>query len=268
MNSTWVLDEPQPPPDARIAYGEGPHRFGELRLPAGPGPHPVVVFVHGGFWRAMYGLEHAGHLCADLTRRGFATWSLEFRRVGHAGGGYPGTLEDVAAGLDHLRVMAPSRGLDLSRVVVMGHSAGGQLAMWLAARSRLQPGQPLYAAAPLRFRGVVSLAGVVDLEQGVARRLGDGAVAAFVGEGAPDLAARYAVASPAMLQPLPVPQVLVHGTVDDTVPVEMSDAFHTRGRALGAPITYVRLEGTGHYELIDPRSQEWPRVMEALQSLL
>lgn len=263
----WVLETPPPAAEARIVYGEQPHQFAELRRPPGPGPHPVIVFIHGGFWRAQYNLDHAGHLCAELAKHGFATWSLEFRRVGHDGGGYPGTLEDVASGADHLRHAASSLGLDLERVVAMGHSAGGHLALWLAARHRLTAKQPLHSDAPLKLRGVVSLAGVADLAQGAALNLGDGIVQTFMGGTPAEVPERYRVASPAALQPLKTRQVLVHGTKDDIVPVKVSEDFHARGRALKDPVTFVKLQGTGHFELIDPRSKEWPRVVEAVRSL-
>ncbi|MBZ4415442.1 S9 family peptidase [Myxococcus sp. RHSTA-1-4] len=268
MSSMWVLETPAPPADARIPYGPLPHQFGDLRLPAGPGPHPVVVVIHGGFWRAKYDLEHVAHLCADLPRRGFATWSLEYRRVGHEGGGWPGTLEDVALGADFLRTLERSHALDLSRVVALGHSAGGHLAMWLGARHRLPPGGPLHSVDPLRLRGVVSLAGVVDLERGFELRLGDGIVETFLGGPPASVPERYRTASPAALQPLGLPQVLVHGTKDDTVPVSMSEAFCARGRELGDPIRCVTLPGAGHFEVIDPRSREWTHVVEAVRSCM
>ncbi|MFP2925616.1 alpha/beta hydrolase family protein [Pyxidicoccus sp. 3LG] len=268
MSSMWVLEAPPPPADARIAYGSREHQFGDLRLPAGPGPHPVVVFVHGGFWRAKYDLEHAGHLCADLARRGFATWSLEYRRVGHEGGGWPGTLQDVGLGTDFLRTLAKDWSLDLSRVVAMGHSAGGHLAMWLGARHRVPVGGPLHPEDPLRLRGVVSLAGVVDLERGFHQRLGDGVVESFVGGAPQDVPERYRTASPAALQPLWLPQILIHGTEDDTVPVSMSEAYCARGHELGDPVRCVILPGAGHFEVIDPHSREWPQVVEAVRSLL
>ncbi len=268
MSSMWVLETPAPAADARIAYGTEPHQFGDLRLPAGPGPHPVVVVVHGGFWRAKYGLEHAGHLCADLTQRGFATWSLEYRRVGHDGGGWPGTLEDVARGTDFLRTLAQSQSLDLSRVVALGHSAGGHLVAWLGGRHRLRPGDALHVDAPLPLRGVVPLAGVVDLARAFAHRLGDGIVETFVGGTPSSVPDRYRAASPAALQPLGVPQVLVHGTEDDTVPVSMSEDFCARGREQGDDVRCVTLPGAGHFEVIDPRSREWPHVVAAVQSLM
>ena len=138
----------------------------ELRLPKGPGPHPVVILVHGGCWQAPWGFDHVRSLAAALTAEGYATWSLEYRRLGDPGGGWPGTFEDVARGADHLREAAKAHPLDLDRVVALGHSAGGQLALWLAARPRLPAGSPLHAAQPLRLRGVVSLAGITDLRAG------------------------------------------------------------------------------------------------------
>lgn len=269
MSSLWVLETPPPPADERLAYGPGPHHFGELRLPTGrPPPYPVVVVVHGGFWRAKYSLEHVGHLCADLTKRGYATWSLEYRRVGHEGGGWPGTLEDVAHGVDFLRTMERSYHLDLTRVVALGHSAGGHLVAWLGARGKLKPGQPLYTKQPLHLKGVVPLAGVVDLEEGHAQRLGDGVVETFLGGTPKSVPERYHLASPAALLPHGVPQVLVHGTEDDTVPVSMSREYAEKAKARGDKVSFVQLDGAGHFELIDPRAKEWERVVEAVKSLM
>jgi acetyl esterase/lipase len=268
MSPTWMLETPAPPADERIAYGGITHQFGDLRLPPGQGPHPVVVVVHGGFWRARYDLEHVGHLCADLTRRGLATWSLEYRRVGHPDGGWKGTFEDVALGTDFLRTLAKRHPLDLQRVVIIGHSAGGHLALWLAARGRLQAGQPLHTDQPLRPRGAVALAGVVDLERAFALRLGDGIVESFLGGIPTQVPERYRFGSPSALLPLGVQQVLVHGTEDDTVPVSLSEGYQQRAASLGEKVRLVRLPGAGHFEVINPKAREWPQVVEAIQSLL
>jgi acetyl esterase/lipase len=267
MSQPWMLQTPSPAADARIPHGDDPRQFGDLRLPGGEGPHPVVLVVHGGFWRARYDLEHVGHLCADLTRRGYATWSLEYRRVGHPGGAWPGTLEDVARGADFLRTLAASYPLDLGRVVALGHSAGGQLALWLAGRARIPPGQPLHAREPLAPRGVVALAGVVDLERAHALRLGEGIVETFLGGSPSEVPERYRLASPAALAPLGVPQVLVHGAEDDTVPLSLSEDYQARAAALGDAVRLVALPGAGHFEVIDPRAPEWARVVEAVDSL-
>ena len=263
-----MLETPSPPADARIPYGEGTHQFGDLRLPSGPGPHPVVVMVHGGFWRAKYDLEHVGHLCADLARRGYATWSLEYRRVGHEGGGWPGTFEDVARGKDFLRTLASSHPVDLSRVVAMGHSAGGHLALWLAARHRLRPGEPLYLPEPFKPRGVVPLAGVVNLERAHALRLSNDIVTEFLGGTPAQVPERYRLGSPFELAPLGVRQILIHGTEDDTVPVSISTGYHARAAALGDDVRLVTLPGAGHFEVINPLAQEWPQVVDAIGSRL
>ncbi|MBN1210523.1 MAG: alpha/beta hydrolase [Myxococcaceae bacterium] len=268
MNPLWMLETPSPAADARLRYGDADHQFGDLRLPAGPGPHPVVVMVHGGFWRARYDLEHVGHLCADLARRGYATWSLEYRRVGHPGGGWPGTFEDVARGMDFLRTLGDRFPLDLSRAVAMGHSAGGHLALWLAARGRLRPGEPLHTPDPFLPRGVAVLAGVVDLERAYVLRLSEGIVSEFLGGTPAQVPERYRLASPAALAPLGVKQLLLHGTEDDTVPASISADYQARAAALGDDVRYLPLPGAGHFEVINPRAKEWPQVVEALASLL
>jgi acetyl esterase/lipase len=263
-----ILDLPAPGADARLAYGPEPQQFGELRLPAGAGPHPVLVVIHGGFWRARYSLEHIGHLCAALTAAGLATWNVEYRRVGDAGGGWPGTFHDVAAAAEYVRELAPTYGLDLGRVVALGHSAGGHLALWLAGRHRIPPGDPLAAAAPLPLRAAVSLGGVVDLRWASERRLGNGAVEDLLG-GPPDqVPERYAAASPAALLPLGVRQVLIHGTADTNVPFALSEGYVAGAVARGDDARLVPLSGAGHFEVIDPRSREWPVVAEAVGTVL
>lgn len=263
----WMLKAPPPAADARLRYGEGEHHFGDLRLPRGAGPFPVVVVIHGGFWRARYDLEHAGHLAADLARRGYATWSIEYRRIGHPGGGVPGTLEDVGLAVDHLRTFAGAHRLDLSRVVVLGHSAGGHLAAWAASRAGLAD-TALRGEHPLPLRGAVLLAGVLDLEEAHRLRLGEGVVEDFVGaspSARPDL---YALASPLRRVPLGVPQVLLHGAADDVVPPQLSARYAEAARRAGDAVTLIALEGAGHFELIDPRAAEWEQVVQAVRTLL
>jgi acetyl esterase/lipase len=267
MDPLWMLETPSPAADARIPYGDKAHQFGDLRLRSGPGPHPVVVMVHGGFWRAKYDLEHVGHLCADLTRRGWATWNLEFRRVGHEGGAWPGTFEDVCRGMDFLRTLGKAHPLDLSRVVVMGHSAGGHLALWLAGRRRQPPDGPFFHPDPFIPRGVVVLAGAVDLVRAHELRLSDDAAAELLGGSPSQVPERYQLGSPAALAPIGVRQVLVHGTEDDTVPVSFSIDYHARAAALGDDVRLVTLPGAGHFEVINPLAREWPQVIEAIGSI-
>jgi acetyl esterase/lipase len=245
------------------AYGPGADRFGELWRPGREGPWPVVALLHGGFWRAPRTLELMRPLAADLAGRGFAAWNLEYRRVGQPGGGWPGTLQDVAAGLDHLAGLAAREPLDLDRLVVAGHSAGGHLALWSAARPRLPTGAP--GAGPRVVpRLVVSLAGVCDLHAGAAEAIGEGAVAEFLGA-APDQAPdRYRLASPLARLPLGARQLLVHGDADPRVPVSQSRAYAAAAAAAGDPVELVELPGVDHMAVIDPASPAWAEVARRL----
>lgn len=253
----------------RIAYGTGEWQFGDLRLPAGDGPHPVVIIIHGGFWKARYGLDLMDPMADDLTARGLATWNIEYRRVGHEGGGWPGTLQDVARAADHLRELAPQYGLDLTRVVSIGHSAGGHLALWLAARHRIPAGSELAVSAePLRLAGAVSQAGVTDLRLMWQVRQVESPVANFLGGTPAELPARYAHASPAELLPLGVPQVLVHGLDDTDVPPVLSTAYYEAARAAGDPIELVTLPGVEHFKVIDPASEAWSPIAQAVLRLV
>lgn len=235
---------------ASHAYGAAPDQHADLRLPAGPGPHPVLVVVHGGFWQAPYTKDNTTALAVTLAKAGWASWNVEYRRVG-AGGGYPQTLEDVAAACQALRHADAS--LDLGTVVAIGHSAGGQLALWLAA-------ERLVHAA-------VGLAAVSDLTDGARARLGQGAVAGFLG-GPPDTVPHaYADADPARRLPLGVPALLVHGTEDDRVPLRQSRDFAAAARAAGTDCELLELAGADHFDVIDPRTAWWPSILAALARL-
>jgi acetyl esterase/lipase len=246
-----ILSRPPPAADAREPYGDDPSQFGDLRLPPGRGPHPVVVYLHGGFWRAAFSLEHAGHICAALTRAGLATWSLEYRRLGQPGGGWPGTFDDVARGAHQLRDLARRYPLDLERTLAIGHSAGGHLALWLAAAHHL----PLL--------GAVSLAGVCDLRQAAELHLSNGVVEELLGGSPNEVPERYAQASPRERLPLGLHQSLVHGTADDRVPYSISETYARAAAAAGDPVDLVTLPGADHFALIDPESAAWPAVLAA-----
>ena len=249
----------------RVQYGALAQQFGELRLPAGRGPHPVAVIVHGGCWYSEYDLTHVAGFAEALNGLGFATWAIEYRRVGDAGGGFPGTFEDVAAGADFLRQLARTHPLDLTRVVVVGHSAGGQLALWLAARGDAAAGAQARPSEALRLRGVVSLAGVTDMKK-FGPRCG-GAAAKLLGGSFDEVPDRYKQTSPVELLPARVPVRLVHGAADDIVPVEMGRAYEAAARRVGGDVELAIVEGAGHFELIAPQSPAWPAVKAALLSL-
>jgi acetyl esterase/lipase len=248
------------------AYGAGPGQIGELWRPRHPirgTPWPVAVLLHGGFWRLQRSLELMWPLAADLAGRGFSVWNLEYRRVGQPGAGWPGTLEDVAAGVDHLGRLAARVPLDLERLVVVGHSAGGQLALWSAARLRLPAGAP--GAGPLVVPSlVVSLAGVCDLVAGARAGIGEGAVAAFLGAGPDEAPERYRLASPLARLPLGIRQVLLHGDADRRVPVAQSRAYAAAASAAGDPVDLVELADIDHMAPIDPSSSAWSEVVDRL----
>lgn len=234
------------------AYGPNPAQAGDLYLPGGR-RLPVVCLLHGGFWRMPHGRDQLAPIARDLAVRGFAVWNLGYRRVGVQGGGFPGTLLDVDAGLDHLACLAEEgAALDLSRVVVVGHSAGGQLALWSAARHRCGLAG---VTARIRPRAVAGLAPAADLAAIHGLGSGDGAVEAFL-EGSPgERPERYAAASPAALLPLGAPQLILHGAVDEALPVGLSLAYAQAAAAAGDPIDVRSLEGVGHMAFIDPESQ-------------
>jgi dipeptidyl aminopeptidase/acylaminoacyl peptidase len=233
----------------RRRYGPRPDQFADLHLPAGAGPFPVAVLLHGGFYRERHTLELMDGLAADLVRRGWAAWNLEFRRVGEAsGGGWPQTLEDVAAGVDALAGL-DSR-LVLAQVVAIGHSAGGQLALWAAARRD----------ATVRIAGVVAQAGLLDLRTAERDPDGEGAVAIFMGGPAADRPDRYADASPIERLPIGVPQLLVHGDADVRVPVDTSRRYAAAARAAGDEVELVVRPGEDHFVHLDPAGGAWADV--------
>jgi acetyl esterase/lipase len=221
------------------------------------------VLIHGGFWRARYHLRLQDRLVSDLARRGWAVWNLEYRRLGwRSRGGWPETLEDVAAGMDHLgRLDEP---LDTGRAVAIGHSAGGQLAVWAAARLGLPAGAP--GAEPgIRLSGAVAQAALLDLREVARLGLSRGAAERFIG-GPPDkLPERYDLASPIERLPLNVPHLLVHGDADDVVPIEIARRYAVRAAEAGDPCALVELAGIGHMDHLDPDTRAWRAVIVWLE---
>jgi acetyl esterase/lipase len=264
MRAADLAALPQPPADRVVAYGEAPQQHAELRLPSGVGPHPVAILIHGGCWETPWALDQLRSLAAALTAEGYATWSLEYRRLGDPGGGWPGTLADVARGADHLGSVAAAYRLDLARVVAVGHSAGGHLALWLAARHRLEKGSALWCPEPLPLLGVVSLAGITDLRAAAAGRVCGDAVQRLL-EGAPaERADRVAQSSPIELLPLGVRQQLVCGALDSLVPTDLSRTYAAAAAKAGDAVELEVVEGVGHFELVDPMSAAWPAVLRAI----
>lgn len=263
-----ILELPPPPTAARLFYGDDPLQFGDLRLPDGPGPHPLAIFIHGGFWRAEYALDYFGHACATLAAEGIATWNIEYRRIGNPGGAWPGTFLDVANAADHVRALADDDPLDKDRIVAVGHSAGGHLALWLAGRNRIPAGDVLHIDNPLRLRAAISLGGVADLRQAWELGLGEGVARELVGGTPEEYPERFAATSPADLLPLGVPQILIHGELDVPVPFATCQDYAARAAASGDDVTFIGLPDTGHFEIVDPRSAQWQRVQGAINQAL
>lgn len=241
-------------------YGEDdPRQYGEWWLPAGPGPSPLVVLVHGGYWRPVYdlALEHA--VASALVSRGFAVWNVDYRASDSA---WPSTLLDVAAALDAVPVSPVADRLDLARTAVVGHSAGGHLALWAASRGQLPAGAP--GAGPALVPAlVVAQAPVADLRLGAAQGLGSGAVLALLGGTPGQVPERYAVADPAQLLPTPARVVCVHGEGDDVVPLSQSEAYAEAARAAGVDVE-VRVVPGGHFEHLDPATAALAAAFAAL----
>lgn len=254
QSSEHILTDSPPPADARLRYGDGEFQFGDLRLPKGQGPFLAAIFIHGGFWRARYDLKHASFLCAALTKAGFVTWNLEYRRVGNPGGGWPGSFEDVTAGYQFLRQLAGKYPIDTKRILVLGHSAGGQLALALAAHHN-------------SMRAVVSLAGVVDLRRAWELHLSNDAVAEFLGGDPQRVPDHYHEASPAELE-IHCKQLLIHGTEDDIVPAQMSRDYAKQKLEKHESVSFLEIPKNGHFEIVDPQSAIWPTVEKAVLSLV
>jgi acetyl esterase/lipase len=256
-----ILTITPPPADARLAYGSDPNQFLDLRVPSAKEKSqssPLVIHIHGGYWRAKYNLDHAGHLCAALTSKGLATANLEFRRVGNEGGGWPGTFADIRSAYQFLVQNAQRYRLDAKRFVVMGHSAGGQLALCLAAHE------------PAITR-VVSLAGVVDLQRAYKLHLSNDAVVEFLHGTPSETPDHYREADPMELSIPQARQWLLHGSADDVVPLGFSrDYVSTKQRRLGKEkedVHMLEISGAGHFDVIDPRSPAWKQVAETAYRL-
>jgi acetyl esterase/lipase len=238
-------------------YGDHESQRAELFLPEAAGPHPVVVVVHGGYWSARYDRSLMTGLCLDLAAHGWAAWNLEYRRVG-AGGGWPETFEDVAAGVDALAEVGPA--LDLAHIAAVGHSAGGHLAFWAAARPTLPAGAP--GAAPgVHIGAAVSQAGVLDLRLGARLAPSDEPTRALLGDpaGHPEI---YDLASPRERLPLGIPQLLLHGDRDHVVSMRIAQSYAAAAVAAGDACELVVLEKAGHYDHIDARSHAWRAARE------
>ena len=266
LTFTQILAKPElatTRPDHKIAYGKDALQHAELWLPPATtkGPLPVVVLIHGGCWLAdLPGPELVAFLADDLRKHGVAVWSLSYRRIGHRGGGYPGTFNDVANGVAQLRTLAEKFNLGLARSVVTGHSAGGHLALWVAAQNKIPPGSALKRDQAVNFKAVVGIAAIPDLAyfaRAGAQACGDKTIDQLV-----DTATRVSVGvprntpftdtSPSEMLPLGVKQILIHGVFDGIVPPAIGLRYQTQAKEMGESVELITLENSGHFELIAP----------------
>ncbi len=255
------------PPSASIAYGPATSQVVEVFLPKGKGPFPVVVLLHGGCWlRQFEGLKQTSGIAADLAARGVAVWNIDYRGVDEPGGGYPGTYQDVATAVDRLRAEAPRYRLDLNRLVVVGHSAGGHLGLWAAGRPHLPRTSPLWSAQPLPIRTVISLGGVGDLR---AQEAQAAKVCGFdrAQLGAPG-PAPFADTSPAEWLPDGVRVVMIHGELDPIFPPATGEAYVAKVRAAGGQADFVLIPSVGHFEPVMAATPAWQTVVARIQQEL
>jgi pimeloyl-ACP methyl ester carboxylesterase len=259
----------------RIAYGSDPLQFGELRVPSTRGPHPVVIIVHGGCWRARLGdmdqravaLDNMRPVADALTDAGAATWNIEYRRLGNEGGGWPGTFQDVAQAADFIRTLARENQLDSTRIIAIGHSAGGHLALWLAARPRLSKGSDLYTSDPLRLIGVVSLDGPADLKATLPLQqpvCGSPVITDLIGGSPGERPERYRDGSPIELLPLGIPQEFFAGRMF----AAHAAPYEAAAKRAGDAVRTAVLAEAGHFVFIDPQSDVWPQVLRSVRRLL
>ena len=265
-----VAKLPAAPADHRIKYGADPLQFGDLRLPGGEGLHPLAIVIHGGCWLAAFAdLQLMSPLADALTRAGVATWNIEFRSVDSHGGGWPNTLLDVASAVDYARDLAAKYPLDLERVVIVGHSAGGHLAQWASARHRLTEKSPLFRKNPLPVRGAVGLAAISDLQRYFQESAGCGkSVPRLIGGLPNEVPERYRDASPAEMLPLGIKQTLIVGSQDTIVRPQHNRRYAEAAQRSGDDIQLVVLDNAAHFDVIAPTSTAWPGIEAAVFSVL
>lgn len=260
MDSSALASFPNPPADHVIAYGDDELQFGELRLPDGDGPFPLMVFIHGGCWLSEYNLNHARKLVAAFTAEGIATWLIEYRRVGDEGGGWPGTFDDAAAGMDKVAELAEEYPLDLNHLLVAGHSAGGHLAIWLANRPQAWGG----GVSPTAVLAMAPAADLVFLDE---QQVCGSVVEKLMGGSAIQVPERYQLGSGSARLPLPVPQWVVLGVHDDYW-LPAGKRYVEAALATDGTVHTVIADKSGHFEMIDPDSSTWPQVLEAARQAL
>ncbi|MCY4061615.1 MAG: alpha/beta hydrolase [Chloroflexi bacterium] len=256
---------PTAQPDYRYAYGPGSQQFGELTLPSATPPYPVIILIHGGGYREIYNLHPLGAVVSALAAAGFAVWNIEYRRYGN-GGNYPEMFLDVAAAADHLPQIAQAHNLDLNRVITVGHSAGGHLALWLAGRPNIESTSPVYVSEPLAIHGAVALAPLADVTHGSESDLSSDALLAVMGGDATQKLSAYRNGCPVKLLPLGIPQVIIVGSEDGSMHAN-AERYIAAAHAAGDDAQLMVLPGAGHFEIVAVGTEEWAAVQRATVQL-
>ena len=274
-----LVKQATPPASERLSYGKSPLQFGELRLPAGTGPFPVAILVHGGCWEVKLGnlpenvtsFELLRPIAAALATAGIASWNVEYRRLGNEGGGWPGTYQDLSRATDYLRELAPRYHLDLQHVVAVGHSSGGQLAFWLGARGKLPKSSLLYTNSPLPLNGVVSVDGPPDLEADRAIEqsvCGGPVITQFVGGTPAEFPSRYREGSASGLLPIGTRQEIFMASTLPEGWIALFKPYVAAAEKAGDPVRLSTMDGAGHFDGINPQAPAWQAVMAGIQSLV
>jgi acetyl esterase/lipase len=269
---TWpdLVGRPQPKPDATVSYGPDEMQKVDVWVPAGKGPFPTVLMVHGGCWTTSIADRSLMNWIADdLRKDGIAVWNIDYRGVDRLGGGYPGTFLDAAMAADALTAHAEEFHLDTNRVVAVGHSAGGHLALWLAGRPKLPKGSPLRTGDPIRIAHVVSLGGLPDLEATAAspdNGCGTEVVARLVGAPTPAHPDVYADTSVSRLLPIGVTQDLVNGRDDRIIPIRFGSDYQAQAMKAGDKVALHLMPDTGHVELVAPETASWAKARQLIRT--
>ncbi|EFD87668.1 alpha/beta hydrolase family protein [Oenococcus oeni] len=256
---------------SKFLYGKKQSQFCIFRMPRNTTNCPVVVTIHGGFWKAEYGLEEIVPLDEDLVRRGYATWNVEYRRIGENGGGWPGTFSDVIDAVNYLAFLKEDFPLDLSRVVILGHSAGGHLALWLASRWNTKQADQMGNVLHTSIKAIISLAGVSNLEEMwriESKGKTSNNVSSFLGGTPEEASDRYHLASPYELLPLHVRQILVHGGSDQEVPLDLTLGYYKKAIRLADDVGLISDSRSDHFDLIDPFSSIWLSTADSLKNII
>lgn len=267
-----ILKIPYSVAEHRIQYGSDPKQFGDLRIPKGKGPYPVLVVIHGGCWTSsIANMDFMSPFSEAFTKEGLATWNIEYRCIDNPGGGWPGTFNDIGQAIDYLRVLAPQYHLDLNNVVVIGHSSGGHLALWTGARKCLNKESDLYVSNPLPLKTVINLAGPGDLRgflEAQDKICGSKVIDKLLDKPSGKMEQHLLQASAYEMLPLTTNQQLIVGENDLAASVESMNKYLEKAKRLGDKIEFVSIKEAAHFEVVDPRTPAWDTIKNTVKKII